>query len=127
MSYTVTYIKQKHYLHACIVADSTREDVLNSLIEIQKTCLKDKCRRVLIEEDYIGPTISTFDIFSIIEQISPGISPDIQQIAFVDANKRHVDAVHFAETVAVNRGVNIRIFTDNKDAAAWLSSSVAEE
>jgi hypothetical protein len=121
MSYNITFVQKKDYLQAQIVADSTPEDVFNSLTEITKTCLKYKYRKVLIEENFIGPTISTFDIFSIIDQISPSVSPDIQQVAFVDVDERHREAIHFAETVAVNRGVNIKLFTDLKLAEEWIN------
>jgi hypothetical protein len=125
MSYTITFVQKKDYLHARIDADSTREDIFKSLTEIQQTCLKYKYRKVLIEENFIGPTISTIDIFSIIDQISPTISPDIQQIAFVDVSQRHVEIIRFAETVAVNRGVNIKLFTDIKIAEQWINNRVS--
>ena len=121
MSYTVTFVQKKDYLHARIIADSTPENVLNSLSEIQQTCLKYKYRKVLIEDGFIGPTISTFDIFAIIEKMSPTISPEIQKIAYVDVEKkRDPESLRFAETVAVNRGVNIKYFIDIKQAEQWL-------
>jgi hypothetical protein len=123
MSYTITFVQKKDYLHARIIADSTPENVLNSLSEIQQTCLNYKYRKVLIEDGFSGPTISTFDIFAIIEKMSPTISPEIQQIAYVDVEKKHdPESLRFAETVAVNRGVNIKYFIDIKLAEQWLEN-----
>jgi hypothetical protein len=41
-----------------------------------------------------------------------------------DVNSDHDSSrMKFAETVAVNRGVNVRIFADVREAANWLTST----
>lgn len=42
------------------------------------------------------------------------------RLALVDANKESVDGVRFTETVAVNRWYEVRAFTDEDEALAWL-------
>ncbi len=47
--------------------------------------------------------------------------PDVQRVAFVDVNPEHNSvAMHFAETLAVNRGVIVRMFGSVSEADAWL-------
>ena len=49
------------------------------------------------------------------------IAPAIRYIAFVDTNPEHdFAAMEFAETVAVNRGVNVRVFRDVPSAREWI-------
>jgi hypothetical protein len=128
MTYRISFVQKKEYLHARIDAESTVENVFDSLNEIKQTCLEQKYRKVLIEDNFTGPTISTLDIFTIINQIGPDVSPDIQKVAFVDVNRRHdPEALHFAETVAVNRGVNLRSFNDIKLAEEWLNQKIPGE
>ena len=43
------------------------------------------------------------------------------EVAYVDTNKEHSQSdMHFAETVAVNLGVNIKLFPTVNEAEAWL-------
>lgn len=49
----------------------------------------------------------------------------MQRIAYVDVNEDHNSALmKFAETVAVNRGINIRLFENVHDAERWLIAEV---
>jgi len=44
----------------------------------------------------------------------------------VDTNKKHSQSdMHFAETVAVNLGVNIRLFPIVNEAEGWLRNAAA--
>lgn len=46
-------------------------------------------------------------------------------MAFVDGNPRHDAAnMQFAENVAVNRGVNVRVFPDVAAAREWLAAVI---
>jgi hypothetical protein len=38
-----------------------------------------------------------------------------------------VEPQRFGETVAVNRGINLKVFTEMKEALAWLEAQPAEE
>ena len=124
MSYSINFILKDDYLHVRIEGENTAENVKRYLAEVQDLCLQHKCNKVLIEENLTGPTISTYNIFTIAEQGSRHISPDIHKIAYIDMNPEHnTEAMHFAETVAQNRGVNIRLFTDLQLAIEWIGSS----
>ena len=45
----------------------------------------------------------------------------LRKIAYVDTSQRDPDKMKFAETVAQNRGVNVRLFRDGDAARQWLS------
>jgi hypothetical protein len=44
----------------------------------------------------------------------------LEKIAYVDGS-RDLSQAYFAETVAMNRGVNVRLFPDVAAAASWLT------
>jgi hypothetical protein len=80
---------------------------------------------VLIEEDLKGPSLGVMDIYEIISKGSSQVRLAISTIAYVDVNPEHdMDRMKFAETVAVNRSVRIRLFTSVAEAARWLEEVV---
>lgn len=44
-------------------------------------------------------------------------------VAYVDVHAKNHDNMKFAETVAVNRGVPVRVFGSVRDAEEWLLST----
>jgi hypothetical protein len=76
---------------------------------------------VLIAENLAGPQFRTVDVYGVVTAASVGVAPGIRHIAFVDTNPAHEFArMKFAETIAVNRGVNVKVLRDVPSAAAWL-------
>ena len=121
MSYTINFIFKKDHLHARIKGENTAENILHYLRDINDACKQHACTRVLIEENLTGPSIGTLDIFRIVNQASQNTSPVIHKIAYVDVNPEHdFKGMQFAETVAQNRGVYIRLFREVKSAEEWL-------
>ncbi len=60
-------------------------------------------------------------MYDVINAASGGVAPAIRSIAFVDTNPEHAFALmEFAETVAVNRGVHVKVFRDVPAARKWI-------
>ena len=76
--------------------------------------------RLLIEERLTGPRLGPVDLFDIAARGSAEAAGMLQAIAFIDVNAVD-DAMKFAENVAVNRGLPIRMFVAVADAVAWLA------
>jgi hypothetical protein len=67
-----------------------------------------------------GPSMSTTSIFDVIAERAPdGLK--LRRIAYVDRSPE-LSSAYFAETVAMNRGVNVRLFADAAEAASWLTA-----
>jgi hypothetical protein len=62
--------------------------------------------------------LSTVDVFEIVMKGSERAGR-FEAIAYVDVNAEG-DLMHFAETVAVNRGLPMRLFSNVADAEKWL-------
>ena len=128
MSYELTIREKAGYLHFLVTGENSPETVRGYLSEIAKTCQERNCPTVLIEENLQGPGLGLLDIFQISSQGSNQAWPHVRRIAYVDANREHSAAdMKFAETVASNRGLNIRLFSNVQEAEQWLSKTAQPE
>ena len=119
MPYKLTLTQKPAYLHAIVTGSNDREDVARYLEEIQRECTIRGCSRVLIEERLEGPRLSTMDVFTVASEGSSRTQGCFEAIAYVDVNAEG-DLMKFAETVAANRGMPVKVFSSVKDAEKWL-------
>jgi hypothetical protein len=121
MDYHLAIIERTSYLHATITGASTRENVLRFLKEAYDACVARGKTAALLEMDLTGPSLDTSSIFNVIAERS-GDGAKLRKIAYVDLSVAKDDGkARFAETVAVNRGVNVRLFRVVVDAEKWLA------
>ena len=73
----------------------------------------------MIEERLEGPRLQTFDVFSVASETCQQALGLFRAVAYVDVNARG-NLMQFAETVAVNRGVPLKVFDTVGEAEAWL-------
>jgi len=93
--------------------------VTRYLEEIRDECIARNCFRVLVEERLEGPRLGTMDVFLIVLEGSSKARGTVKEIAYVDVNAEG-DLMQFAESVAVNRGVRVSVFSTVADAESWL-------
>ncbi|KPL27995.1 MAG: hypothetical protein AMJ72_05715 [Acidithiobacillales bacterium SM1_46] len=123
MSYSLVVKQTSNHLHAVVTGDNTVETVRRYLDELAQVCARHGCACLLIEENLDGPSFSTTDVYSVVVEAARKVPSSLREIAFVDANPEHLlENVAFAETVAVNRGVNVRRFETVAQAVHWLRS-----
>jgi len=123
MAYKLTISQKRGYLHAVVTGPNTRENVAGYLEEVRAECSARDCFRVLVEEHLEGPRLEAMDVFEIASEGSDRARGKIQALAYVDVNAEG-DLMHFAETVAVNRGLPVALFQTVAEAERWLSSVV---
>jgi hypothetical protein len=119
MTYKLTLNPKPTYLHAIVTGQNSRENVSRYLEEIRSECIARRCFRVLVEERLEGPRIGAMDVFQIAEEGSSKVRGVYTAFAYVDVNAEG-DLMRFAETVAVNRGVPLSVFSTVADAEKWL-------
>jgi hypothetical protein len=119
MSYQLTMIQKPAYLHAVVTGLNNKENVMHYLEEIFRECKKQGCYQVLIEERLEGPRFKTMKVFNIASEGSINAHGYFKAIAYVDVNAEG-DLMKFAETVALNRGMPVRVFASVADAEKWL-------
>ena len=121
MSYHLTIEERPTYLHAKVTGDHNARNALRFLEEVYEACVKSNCSAVLLEMNLSGPSLGSANIFGVISQRTP-FALKLRRIAYVDASsERSPEQMKFAETVAVNRGVNVRLFRNLADAERWIA------
>jgi len=119
MAYKLTITPKPTYLHIRITGLNTKANVMGYLEDIFRECTTRGCFRVLIEECLEGPRINTIDVFQIAAEGSRRVAGYFKAIAYVDVNAEG-DLMQFAETVAFNRGLPVRVFSSVTAAENWL-------
>ena len=123
MEYRFRVTPKAGYLHVQIVGDNAPGTVLRYLKEIYESCVRLDCPHVLVEENLEGPGLDLGEIFGVVAEGSRSVWPVVQQIAYVDVNPRHDQQnMKFAETVGVNRSVNVRVFRTVPEAENWIAA-----
>ena len=124
MEYVFKLERIADYLHAKVSGNNDPATVSRYLKDVYDACLRERCPRVLVEETLEGPGLSVAEVFGVVAKASEQVWPVVQQIAYVDTNPLHdFTKMQFAEVVASNRGVNVRIFSSVRNAKQWLSSA----
>jgi hypothetical protein len=119
MSYKLTITQKPTYLHAIVTGMNSKENVAGYLEDIQRECTVRNCFRLLIEERLEGPRLRTMGVFQIASEASSRVQLQFEAIAYVDVNAEG-DLMNFAETVAVNRGLPVKVFSCVSEAEKWL-------
>jgi hypothetical protein len=111
------------YLHATAAGDRTADNVFRFLRESYAACVESEKSRLLLEMRLTGSRLGTLGIYRVISDRSAD-GARLRRIAYVEDPLDNVEEARFAETVAVNRAVNVRLFTDVSEAARWLESDL---
>lgn len=119
MSYKLTIVQKPAYLHAIVTGLNKRENVMRYLEEVLRVCTVRGCSRVLIEERLDGPRFGTVDVFEIASKKSRHAGRCFKDIAYVVVSAKG-DLMKFAETVVVNCGLPVRVFSSVSEAEKWL-------
>ena len=114
------------YLHALVTGNNSVDNVRRYLAELTRALVDPGCTRVLIEENLDGPSLGATDVYAVVTAAAREVPSHVQKIAYDDVNPEHdMGILTFAETVAVNRGVNVRRFATVAEATRWLCDDTA--
>lgn len=120
MSYRLTIEERPGYVYAKVVGERTPANALRFLQEAYAACVKSGRDALLLEMALSGPSLNTTHIFNVISERVPA-GRGLRKIAYVQTELDDPAMPYFAETVAVNRGVNVRLFQSVDAAEQWLS------
>lgn len=100
--------------------DESLEETQAYGLAVLEAALTSGCSKVLCDErelDYALSTTETFDLACGLAQRAPALG----RVAIVCKADQVADG-RFFETVAVNRGLLVRVFTSIEEAETWLAS-----
>jgi len=120
VAYQLTLEERPTYLYARAEGNLTPENALKFLEEAYAACLRTGQPDVLLDMQLHGPNLATTSVYEVISQRAAD-GGKLGRIAYVPFGKDDRSMAYFAETVAVNRGVNVRLFDSLTAAERWLS------
>ena len=99
----------------------TVESIKEATTQIVEKCNKHKCTKVLVDVRDFKERIFFSEIFDLVSKDLPDIiQHKINKVAIIDIEGHNFNK-QFFENVAVNRGHNVKIFTDFNNAIQWFS------
>jgi hypothetical protein len=119
VKYELILEEHPDYLHAIGRGPRTPENARRFLLEAGEACVNRGKRNLLVQAELNGPPLDTRNIFGVIQDRSRD-GMRMRRIAYIDEAAGHPSKAQFAETVARNRGVNVRLFEDVDAAVRWL-------
>ena len=119
MSIDYYFTVKENYLE---VVSSGKDDSLFEVLRygtaILRTAITNKMPKILCDERKLVYNLKTFDNFNVASHIA-SIVPKNAKIAIVTSEENLKD-YDFWETVAVNRGLQVKGFLDIEKAEEWL-------
>ncbi len=91
---------------------------------IIRAAISSGCTRILCDETELEYALGTIDTFESAKFISEH-APRIAKVAIVCMAEKFCDA-SFWETLAVNRGLSVKVFQDLHKAEEWMSQMQSE-
>ena len=120
MAYQLTIEERPTYVYARVDGDLTPANALRFLEDAHAACVKSGRDSLLMDMQLHGPSLPTTAIYEVISQRAADGSK-LRKIAYVPYDGGDPSMAQFAETVAINRGVNVRIFESVAAAEGWFS------
>jgi len=111
--------RKRDYLHVIVLGINSLENVETYLKKVVEECVTRRCHNVLIEERLEGPRLGLADIAEVAAKSSNDAVGRINALAYVDVNAED-DSMEFAELVARNRSMPVRVFRSVSEAEAWI-------
>ncbi|NJN64359.1 MAG: hypothetical protein HC882_05375 [Acidobacteria bacterium] len=99
--------------------DDVREVIAYGLA-VADAAAKAECSRVLCDETELEYALTTIDTFET-ARILADRAPRLAKVA-IACRPSQIDDARFWETVAVNRGLRVRVFASLAEAEAWIAS-----
>jgi hypothetical protein len=117
--YRLTFEHRPGYLYAFVEGERDGYEISRQYWqEIADECKAKKYRKALVVEDIAesGTIAEAYQLCSEFPQMGYlGI-----KVAFIDRHADQSEENQFGELVAVNRGINVKIFNDMEEAVKWL-------
>ena len=125
MTFNIKYDPDSH----CVRTDIQGEVNIGDIVEVSKEMVRlaslHDCDKILNDVRRAEPKLSTVDIYNIPKVLQEsGLKPTTRSA--IVAQDDHTD-FQFLETVALNRGQNVKLFTNVDTAKRWLSNTLYVE
>lgn len=118
-AYRLEFERRSNYLLVRVTGHNSAETVGQYLQDLKDECQKQQCFRVLIDEQLAGERLDVGEVFAIASDGAMDSMGLFQAIAYVEPKMGEMGG--FAENIAVNRGMPVRMFATVEEADQWLT------
>ena len=114
-----------NYLYFRVEGSTSYETAVELWKEIGRTCNELGFKSIFVDENLKGQ-VSPQDMIRITSRFKEfGLAKC--RIAFLDREPSHGDGNELGETIVASLGINVRIFTSQEEAIAWISKDSKDE
>jgi len=122
MSYNLTIEKKEDVLWVTSTGNRSLQTVLAMSKDILAACVEKKVKKVLIDVRALEGRLSTVDAYEIPDKHFPKMrDPNVITHCVIIDLKEFEHRYKFFEDVAVNRGFDLRIFSNTGEGLEWLA------
>jgi hypothetical protein len=118
-NYQLTFEDRNTYLYVRLTGEDSFAASLSYWNKIADQAKLRGCEKMLIHENLVGK-VAESEMGEIIRDLLPSGLAEIQ-IAFFDENVEDAAINALGQTLAVDRGANVKIFTSLDDAKDWIT------
>ena len=96
------------------------DEIASTLMEAAAKAVQLKSSILIFRDMPVRQQASTIDFYHYAESLRS--SPFRGKLALAFPKEMHTDNLDFFETAAINRGINVKIFSTKEEAHKWISS-----
>jgi hypothetical protein len=125
MAYQVEYQEKIGYLYAHVQGKRTQNSVIELIKDVSERAIELHQKRVLVDvRDFEGWLQIMESKYVVTSEFPKLRGKGLRKAAILDREPLEPNRWFFFETVAQNRGFDLRIFNDQKSALNWLLEGV---
>ena len=114
--------RKKRCLFIRVFGSVTNDESKKALQRVRQLCQKNNLHRVLIDHRAVEALPETQELFDLAQQFVESLGRMIR-FAVIQASGQVLADEGFFETVVLNRGGQLRLFTERSEAEAWLNET----
>ena len=119
MSDGLEMVRREGYLHLTISGDFTPTAAKHAVDALADRCSKEQCYKVLFDCRSVLGEMPGPDRYELAQYGARVLGPKIKSAML--AREDQISPDRFFENVAVNRGLNLKVFSDINEAVGWLN------
>lgn len=125
MSYELEIVEKSGYVVAVLKGVRTPETLLAAAARTTTFCSERQISHLLIDLKGMTGRLDTLETFDIAGHELPR-QKAVRRVlrSVILDHPENVERLRFFETVAINRGLNVKVFSDEDQAVEWLLADV---